>query len=413
MRRIITLSLLCLVSIPTMSQTMTLEECQQSARENFPMIKQLSLLDKSLEFNISNANKAYLPQVSITAIEGYIFSGLPSFAPGGSSESGFKFIGIGQINQTIWDGGATKAQKNILQASNEVDKSTIEVTAYAVRDRVNQLYFGVLLIEEQLRQLDLLRQNLERNLSKVKQSADQGLAYTSDADEVKVEMLKIDQRKDEFTYARRSYLLMLSLMTGKNVSQEQTLTRPAAPVGGAEIRRPELTLYQSQRMLAEQQDKLSKVGYMPKVGLLALGVRLEPGASMGLNTLSSLSLAGINLSWNTAGLYRNKNNKALTKVTVDRIQNQQETFLWNTNIDLSRKRLDIEKQVSILSKDQEIIALRSSIKKAYELKYQNGVCTVQDLVVAVNAESEAISNKAMHEIQLLLSQYEQSHFSGN
>lgn len=413
MRRIITLSLLCLVSIPTMSQTMTLEECQQSARENFPMIRQLSLLDKSLEFNISNANKAYLPQVSITAIEGYIFSGLPSFAPGGSSESGFKFIGIGQINQTIWDGGATKAQKNILQASNEVDKSTIEVTAYAVRDRVNQLYFGVLLIEEQLRQLDLLRQNLERNLSKVKQSADQGLAYTSDADEVKVEMLKIDQRKDEFTYARRSYLLMLSLMTGKNVSQEQTLTRPAAPVDGAEIRRPELTLYQSQRMLAEQQDKLSKVGYMPKVGLLALGVRLEPGASMGLNTLSSLSLAGINLSWNTAGLYRNKNNKALTKVTVDRIQNQQETFLWNTNIDLSRKRLDIEKQVSILSKDQEIIALRSSIKKAYELKYQNGVCTVQDLVVAVNAESEAISNKAMHEIQLLLSQYEQSHFSGN
>lgn len=397
------------------STSLQLDHCQEMARKNYPLIRQLDLIDKSTEYNISNANKAYLPQLSITAIEGYIINGLPSFAPGAPSDNGnFKFIGIGQINQTIWDGGGTRVQKDIIRSNADVEKANIEVSLHALRERVNQLFFGVLVINEQLVVLDILRQNLQRNISKVKLSADNGLAYYSDADELKVELLKIDQRADEFLFIRKSYMAMLALMIGEPLREDQVLDRPVVEVTlPGTINRPELTLYNYQRQLAEQQTAMAKVGYMPKIGLLALGVRLEPGAQFGTQSLQSLSLAGINLSWSTMGLYRDKNSRSLAKISVERIQNQQETFLFNTNLQLTQQANEIDKQRSIISKDMQIVALRTSIKKAYELKYQNGMCTVQDLILAVNAENEANSNKALHEVQLMLSISNYKTTSGN
>jgi outer membrane protein TolC len=227
-------------------------------------------------------------------------------------------------------------------------------------------------------------------------------------------MLKVDQRVDEFLYTRKSFMAVLAIMTGEPLKEDQVLERPELDVSlpGA-INRPELTLYNYQRQLAEQQTAMSRVGYMPKIGLLGLGVRLDPGAQFGTQSLSSLSLAGVNLSWNTMGLYRDKNNRNQAKVSLDRIQNQQETFLFNTNLQLTQQANDIDKQRSIISKDMQIVALRTSIKRAYELKYQNGMCTVQDLILAVNAENEANSNKALHEVQLMSSISNYKTTSGN
>lgn len=395
--------------------SISLQQCYDMARSNYPLIKQLDLIDKSTEYNISNANKAYLPQVSITAIEGYIINGLPSFAPGAPSDNGnFKFIGIGQINQTIWDGGGTKVQKDMLRSNAEVEKAGIEVSLYALRERVNQMFFGILVINEQLKALDLLKQNLKRNIDKVKLSAENGLAYNSDTDELRVELLKVEQRSDEFLYTRKSFVAMLGLMIGLPLKEDQVLEVPTMETAlPGTINRPELTLYNYQRQLADQQNSMSRVGYMPKIGLLGLGVRLEPGAQFGAQSLQSLSLAGVSLSWNTMGLYRDKNNRNQVKISQDRIQNQQEAFLFNTNLQLAQQANDIDKQRSIVSKDEEIVRLRTAIKKAYELKYQNGMCSVQDLILTVNAESEAISNKALHEAQLMLSISNYKTTSGN
>lgn len=409
---------ICLLLMPgtiAFSQ-LTLDQCQEKARANYPLIRQMELIDKSAEFSISNANKAYLPQISLTAIEGYLISGLPAMAPGVPSENGsFKFIGIGQLNQTLWDGGATRAQKEIIQSNVEVDKANIEVSLYAIKERVNQLYFGVLVISEQLKQLEILKQNLERNLNRVQLSVNNGLAYTSDADEVKVELLKIEQRRDEFTFTRKAYLSMLGLMIGEQLLDGTELAKPVVSDFNTSltINRPELSLYSYQRHLAEEQNKMSKANYMPKIGLLAFGVKLAPGAAFGAGSLESLSIAGVSVSWNTMGLYRDKNNREQTKINMDRIQNQQETFVFNANLQLAQQSNEIDKQKSILAKDAEIMSLRTAIKKAYETKHQNGVCSVNDLILAINSESDAASNKALHEIQLMLSVYNYKTISGN
>ncbi len=398
------------------AQTLTIDSCYEKAKRNYPLIKQYDLINKSTEYTISNAGKSYLPQLSVTGIAGYIIKGIPSLAPptAETSEDKFQFIGIGQLNQTIWDGGATHSQKELIKTSAQVDKAEVDVALHSIRERVNQLFFGVLLMDEQLQLLTILTDNLNRNLKAVKLSNENGLAYSSDVDEVKVALLKVEQRTIETQFVREGYMNMLALMIGEPVVTSMRFEKPiveSALIG--DIHRPELALYQHQRSQVELQNSINKVGYMPKIGLLGAGILIQPGVSLGTEKINSLALAGLSLSWNTQGIYKSSNNRELTKIGLERINVQQETFLFNTKLQLTQQNSDIEKSRTIVEKDQQIVALKSSIKNAYELKYKNGICTMNDLLLATNAETEARSNQALHEAQLLLSVYSYKTTSGN
>jgi outer membrane protein TolC len=372
------------------------------------------LIAKSEKYNIKNAGKAYYPHVSLNAIGGYIIQGLPT-PPGGEAPSDFQFIGIAQLNQTIWDGGATHAQKEIIRANSSVDSATTEVSLYALRDRVNQLYFGVLLIDEQLKQLSLLKENLQRHLEAANQSLQNGVAYQSDIDEVKVEMIKVDQKKTEFNSSREAYLEMLSQMIGEKTGADAKLQTPVdfSVDATAGINRPELHLYQNQRKLVDAQIKMVNVNYMPKIGLLGAGLLIEPGMPFGGETFNSFALAGLSLSWNTTGLYTGKKNKELAQVNLEKINNQQETFLFNTNLQLTHAKNEVAKQQTLLQQDDEIIRLKEGIRKSYEIKFQNGMSSMNDLLTSENGESEVRLTRALHEIQLLMSMYNLKTISGN
>ncbi len=177
-----------------------LEDCQQLARENYPMIQQYELIEMTREYTLSNANKNYLPSLDVTLIGGVI-SGFPSFsAPGegSSSSSDMQLISVVQLNQPIWDGGITKAQKEVVQANSEIEKAELEISVYALEERINNLFFGILLIDEQISQLEILKSSMQINLDRVNIAVENGTAYKSDIDEIQVEMINIDQRMEEF-----------------------------------------------------------------------------------------------------------------------------------------------------------------------------------------------------------------------
>ena len=202
------ISLLALVKHIT-AQTVSIDSCYALAVRNYPLIKQYELIERTKEYTLNNAAKAYLPQVSVTAIEGYVFGELPTAGSAEGSSSNFKFIGLGQVNQTIWDGGATKAQKKIISAQAETEKANVTVALHELKARVNQLFFAILLLDEQLKQLDIQNAILSNNVNRIKQLSDNGLAYKTDLDEIKVEQLKLNQQKIEFNYTRAGYLRML------------------------------------------------------------------------------------------------------------------------------------------------------------------------------------------------------------
>lgn len=398
------------------AQQLTIDSCYAMAKRNYPLSKQFDLIEKTKEFSISNANKAYLPQVSITAVGAYI-DGMPSInLPGTEAkEENFQFIGIGQINQAVWDGGATRAQKNVIKAHAEADKANVEVALFNLRERLNQLYFGILVIDEQVKHLDILRENLNRNLKKIQLTKDNGYAFQSDVDEVKAEVLNVEQKKIEFNFTRKGYVDMLSYLIGQPLNENIQLARPVAleSYSGLTNNRPELKFYSYQRSLIEAKSAFNTVGNMPKISLMGVGFMMQPGMNFGLSTFDHILVGGVSLSWNTSNLYKTSNNKQLDKIQADVINNQQETFEFNNNLQLKQTSTEIEKQQAIVTKDNEIVALKESITKSYQLKYDNGVASMNDLLTSMNRESEAKSNRALHNTQLLLSIYNYKTISGN
>jgi len=392
------------------AQTLSIDSCYSLALKNYPLIKQFGLIDKARDYTLSNAGKAYLPQVSLTAIEGYVFGGFPA-----GEGSNFKFIGLAQINQNIWDGGATKVQKEIAKAAAAADKASVDVSLYELRSRVNQLYFGILLISEQLKSLDIQDTILANNISRAKQLNDNGLAYKTDVDEIRVEQLKLDQQRQEFQYTRNGYRTMLSYLTGVQLNENTNLQKPDAnlPIRDMQVNRPELSLYQHQRNLINAQAGMQRVSLMPKVGLLGVGVLFSPGISLGPASLSNLGVAGLSASWNISGLYKNSNEKQLTKIQLDKIDAQEETFLFNTRFQMTQSSANIEKQKAILTEDKEIMNLRHSIREGYQLKYDTGAGPLMDLLNATQKEGDARAQKVLHEMQLLMTIYDYKTISGN
>jgi len=399
------------------AQVLTIDSCYALANNNYPLIKQYALIEKTKEYTLSNANKAYLPQLSITAIEGYIFGGLPSIGPpsGEAESSNFKFIGLAQLNQTLWDGGATKTQKKIITASSETEKASVDVALYDLHSRVDQLYFGILLVDEQLTQLDVQNTILSNNVSRVKQMTDNGLAYKTDLDEIKVEQLKLSQHKTELKYVRNGYVTMLSLLIGAKINDGIKLQKPTLsnPPADFQIERPELSLYRSQRELVSAQSGMQRVGLMPKIGFLGAGVMFAPGINFGSSSLSSIGVAGLSASWNISALYKNANDKQLTQLSLNKINLQEETFLFNTKLQVTQSSANIEKQRAILTEDDEIVSLRKSIRESYQVKYDAGSGSLLDLLNATERESEARSQKALHEMQLLMTIAEKKTITGN
>lgn len=396
---------------------LNLDSCQLKALRNYPLIQQFGLIEQSKELTLSNANKTWLPQFDINLIGGAIY-GMPSFAPPGTESSSSwnkELITIGQVNQVIWDGGMTKASKGIIEANSEIERADMEVNLYQLRDRVNNLYFGVLLIDEQIKQLDLLKETLILNQKRIQNAIENGTAFKSDADELKVEIINIEQKKTELSYNRQAYVAVLSVMIGEEIPEDETFTRPvfSGSVEGLSINCPELIKFNQQRLLVESQAKLNKAMLIPKFGVMGFGVFLTPDVEFGTSTLNNIFVAGLSLSWQLSPLYKNGNNKKLTEISLQRIQNQEETFLFNTKLELSRTDIELEKYRKLLKQDMEILDLKTSIKEAYTVKYDNGIATMSDVIQRINDENATKQTLITHEIQYLMKAYQYLNKTGN
>ena len=394
-----------------------LEDCQAKARENFPLIKQYDLIEQSKELTLSNANKAYLPQFDVTLIGGVI-EGLPSFAPPGSeSASGteFNMISVLQLNQTIWDGGITKAKKGIIEANSEMEKADLEVSLFQLEDRVNNLFFGVLLIDEQVKQLEILKSTLQRNQKRVQIAVENGTAFKSDIDEIMVEVINTDQKLEELTSNRDAYINVLAAMIGEKIDPSEGFVKPALQNDFASLsnNRPELKLFQNQVSLIEAQSKIDKAMLIPKFGLLGFGTFIQPGVDFGTSNLTNIFVGGISINWSLGGLYKNGNNKKLTEVNLQKVQVQRETFLFNNNLELTQTQVELNKYQNLIEQDKAILNLKTKIKKSYDIKYENGICTMSELLDRTNEESVAQQNLITHEVQYLMKAYQYKNKTGN
>ncbi len=400
-------------------KSLTIDDCQQKAHDNYPLIRQYGLLELSEQYTVSNIGKAWLPQIAVNAQATYQSDVVhfPISLPGVNIPTIDKdqYKATIDVSQTLWDGGITRSQKEIARAGNEVDRQNTKVNMYTLRERINQLFFGILTVNEQLKQLDILERDLQTGLKLTNAFLKNGTGTQSDVDAVQVEILNTDQKRIELKAFRKAYVEMLSAMIGESADDNTQFIKPAdIPVHrGTSISRPEMLLFDKQSTLFDAQESGITARNMPKFSLFVQGGYGKPGLNMLSNDFEFFYIGGVRLNWNFGSLYSSKNDRNSLVNNKNMVNTQRETFAFNTNLQLTQAWNEIQKAKELMERDEEIINLRHRVKIASESKYANGVYTVNDLLKDINAESQSRQAKILHEVQYLMSTYDYMTIAGN
>lgn len=408
---------LALIILSSGSWAQTLEECQQAAEKNYPLIKQYGLIAKTTQLTVKNIQKGWLPQVTASAQATYqsAVTAWPESMQSMYQQMGLNMKGLSKdqykigidLQQTIYDGGAISSQRNIAQKEGKVQEAQTETNLYQVRRRVNEMYFSLLLLNEQIQLNEDVKTLLLSSEKKLSAMVKGGTAATSDLDNVRAERLSVEQQNENLKQQKLMLQRMLSVFCGLEVNNTQ---KPApVQIASSVNHRPEMRLYNSQLELTEAKEKALDTQLRPKLGLFAQGFYGYPGLNMFedmMNRKWSLNgIVGIKLSWNVSAFYTHKNDKARLSAQREMIENAREVFLFNNKLEEIQQNENINRYQTMIKSDDEIIVLRTNVRKAAESKLTHGIIDVISLLREINNENAAKTQQSIHEIDMLKEMY--------
>ena len=410
------MALLSALVLPAWSQT-SLSDCQEAAARNYPLIRKYDLIRQTTTYTVANLNKGWLPQVSALAqatwqnrvaqlpdaLGGMMTS--MGYAPEGLKKDQYK-VGI-DVSQTIWDGGRIRNRKQMENRLGDVQTAEENVTMYAVRGRVNELFFSVLATDERMKATDDLLTLLAANEQKLSAMLRNGVATQSDVDAVKAERMKTMQQQTELKGVRRATLQMLSLFCGYEV---QMLSKPPVAEVAQTVERPELQLIDRRIQWTEAAEHALKADLMPRLSVFVRGYYGYPSYNMFDDIMTHRwrlnGLIGARLTWNIASLYTHKNEQRKLESQRRMAENSREVFLFNNSIEQVRQRQLMETYRQLMADDEEIIRLRGAVRTAAESKLDHGIIDVNQLIQELTRENDARNRRSAHEMEMLKALYD-------
>ncbi len=396
----------------------SLEECQQAASRNYPLIKQYDLIERTTDYTVSNIGKAWLPQVTATAQATYQsdVAAWPEQMQTMLDQMGIDLKGLKKdqyrvgidVNQTLYDGGTISSRAAVAREQGNVDAAQTSVNLYAIRQRVNEMYFALLLLDENIQLNNNVQEVLQTSEKKLQSMYKHGTAAQSDYHAIRAERLSLVQQLSALNSQRRALARMLSAFCGIEVTAP---VKPAATdVATASNNRPELALFDSQLRLADARERQLDAQLLPRLNLFASGYYGYPGYNMFEDMMShrwSLNgMVGVKLNWNIGALYTRKGDKANVALQRQMIETNRETFLYNNRLDQIRLDEELALYRDLARQDDEIIELRTSVRKAAESRMNHGIIDVNDLIKEINNEHNALVTRSTHEIEALKRLYD-------
>ena len=415
-KKLLLLSVLAVLFPAVRAQS--LEECRQAAEHNYPIIRQYDLIARTTELTVRNIQKAWFPQISVTAQGSYQnkVTAWPENLQGMFAQMGIQLQGLSRdqykvgidVRQTLFDGGTIGSRREIARGEGAVQAAQTEVDLYKIGQRVHEMYFGLLLLDEQLRLNADVNALLRSNEAQLAAMLKSGTASAGDFENVKAERLSAEQQQTELLSQRQTLQRLLSLFCGIPVD---SIRRPAVPnLPSGENKRPELRLFDRRLQLTAAQEKAVDAQLLPQLGLFAQGYYGNPGLNLFEDMMkrrwSWNGIAGLKLTWNLSALYTHRNEKSKLRVQRELIENARQQFLFNNQLDETQQSENVRRFRAIAQRDREIIALRTAVRKAAESKLAHGVIDVNGLLREINKENAAKTQQAIHEIDMLKAMYD-------
>ena len=399
----------------------SIEDCYRMVRENYPLIHQYGLTEMMSRYSFENAAMGYVPRISLSAQASYQSDAVafPEEFNSLLKMAGIEMEGMPkdlykvqlEISQTLWDGGYAKARREAIKAEQEVSKLTLDKDMDALKTRVNQMYFGILVMEANLKANSYMDTLMASNMRVVESAVKNGTATQSDVDRIKVEILSLRQRKVQLESTIRTYKDMLAIMIGRKIEDDEVFEKPRLQlVDLSRNRRTELMLFDAQIRQIESQKKMLDVNVMPKFALFAQGWYGRPGLNMFNDMMSDRlswnGIAGITFSWDITGFYTRRNDRRKIALSQRSVELRRDAFKWNSDLQQTQISNEIDRMYRLKESDDEIVRLRTSVREASESKYRNGVITLNDLLRDMTEENRAVISSSLHELELLKNIYD-------
>lgn len=406
-----------IIILAVSAHAQTLEECQQAAEKNYPVIKRYDLIGRTTELTVSNLQKEWLPRITASAQATYqnAVAAWPESIKSVYQRMGLDMKGLKKdqykvgidVQQTLYDGGVISSQKRIARQEGKLQEAQNDVNQYQLRQRVNEMYFSLLLLNEQIRLNDDVKALLLSSEKKLAAMVKGGTAATSDYENVMAERLGAEQQNSSLKAQQQMLQRLLSVFCGMEVNHLQK-PKPAE-VSTTTNNRPELSMFDSQIKLVEAKEKALNARLMPKLGLFAQGYYGYPGYNIFEDMMDRKwtlnGIVGIKMSWDLSAFYTHKNDRERLNMERKMAENAREVFLFNSRLEEIQHTEDVDRYQKMVQADEEIITLRTNVRKAAESKLAHGIIDVNSLLREINNENAAKAQQAIHEIDMLKEMY--------
>lgn len=421
MKRFLTVLVLILGTSTLTYSQISIEDCREMARNNHPAIRMYGLVGATRECSFSNASRQWIPAVRLGGMAG-VYNNVSSFNDlfAESDElarwvgdkiidrlnivdpSPFTYKVEAQLSQKIYDGGMSRASKNLADAKAQVQMAEADVTLDQVCDRVDEVYYSILLLEQRQMQAESKTKVLLSARNRVLSLYDAGTARQGELDEVDAAYIEAEQQKAALESSLKSFRMALSLLVGKDVSSEKLL-RPTVPL--MPHLSPQMLLLDNQfKLLSLEREKLN-VACRPRLDLVADAYYGYPNRNIFMDQVSLSprvnAFVGVRLSWDLAAFYTRKNDLGILKNSLEEINIQKDIVSRNIDIQNSSIYVEIDRLQQCLEKDNELVRLRERLRKSAELSYSQGDINANDLISRIDDEYQARLNAEIHEIETL------------
>jgi len=318
------------------------------------------------------------------------------------------------ITQTIYDGGATKAARELENTNRKVNEKQTETDLYKLRSQVNNYYFSILMLDRQKESFEGFREVIEKRIASMESALKNEIIVPSDIDIMKAEKIKIEQQLKEIEIKKTALLKILSDLTGIAVEPADQLAVPELPgETDIELMRPELQYFDIRKEQLQAGIKTVATRRMPKAyGFATLGYGNPPGNNFLKDEFAPYYIIGAGIKWNIFDWSRVKNEKEILTLEQNIIEKRKTDLEENLRRMLEAKKAEILSLESLLESDRELIELRKKISSAAISRYENGVITAAEMLGELNAERQAAVTYELHKVSLAMAKAEYFNISG-